>query len=268
MADIRKFVTSVQERYGMRPVVPFEQPIEIGDIGTIGADGAWNPVSTTRRRFNVVPAGIRRTKDGNGIWSASSGKDVTFKAYADGEVSRLVSRVADAKARAEVTFDSSSSFVFAAKNVSIRSATEVGDVIEAIRRAYHERDTRPESERWYKEYMFIFAVGDANTFTAMLANRKGTTVAVTASGKVGPIPITPASLAASVTIGISSSELTKVSEARAKGRFYRAYRLTPSILKRWDDEPWGEVRGITTGETPPRPTFADTFEDAPVLSGQ
>ena len=185
MADVRKFVTSVQERYGMRPVVPFEQPIEIGDIGTLGPDGAWNPVSTTRRRFSVAPTGIRTTRDGSGVWSASLGKDVSFKAYAEGEVSQLVSSVADARARAEITFESSSSFVFAAKNVTIRSATEVGDVIEAIRRAYHERDRRPESERWYKEYVFVFGVGDADAFTAMLANRKGTTVAVTASGKVG-----------------------------------------------------------------------------------
>lgn len=261
MADVRKFVASVQERYGMRPVVPFEQPIEIGDIGTVGADGAWNPVSTTTRRFNVAPAGIRATKDGSGVWSATSGKDVSFKAYAEGEVSQLISRIADAKARVEVTFDSSSSFVFAAKNVTIRSATEVGDVIEAIRRAYHERDKRPESERWYKEYMFVFAVGDADRFTAMLSNRKGTTVAVTASGKVGPIPVTPAGLAAGIDIGTSSDELTKINETKATGRLYRAYRLTPSILKRWDFEEWSEVRGIVTGGIPPTPSFADTFEE-------
>jgi hypothetical protein len=261
MADVRKFVTSVQERYGMRPVVPFEQPIEIGDIGTLGPDGAWNPVSTTRRRFSVAPTGIRTTRDGSGVWSASSGKDVSFKAYAEGEVSQLVSSVADARARAEITFESSSSFVFAAKNVTIRSATEVGDVIEAIRRSYHERDRRPESERWYKEYVFVFGVGDADAFTAMLANRKGTTVAVTASGKVGPVPITPAALAAGINIGISSNELTKISETRAKGRFYRAYRLVPSILTRWDDEAWSEVRGILATDVPPTPGFADTFEE-------
>lgn len=263
MADVRKFVAKVQEQYGMRPVVPFEQPIEIGDVGSIGSDGAWNPISTTGRRFNVAPADIRTTKDGSGIWSASSGNDVSFKAYAEGAVSQLVSSVADAKARAEITFGSSSSFVFAARNVTIRSATEVGDVIEAIRRAYHERDTRPESERWYKDYLFVFAVGDADRFTAMLANHKGTTVAVTASGKAGPIPVTPAGLAAGVQIGISSTELTRINETRAKGRFYRAYRLMPSILKRWDYEEWGEVRGIVTAEAPPTPSFAETFEMAP-----
>ena len=261
MADVRRFVAIVQERYGMRPVVPFEQPIEIGDIGTLGPDGAWNPVSTTGRRFDVAPSGIRRTKDGSGIWSASSGDDVSFRAYAEGAVSRLVSSVADARARAEITFESSSSFVFAAKNVTIRSATEVGDVIEAIRRAYHERDRLPESGRWYKDYLFVFAVGDAETFTAMLANRKGTTVAVTASGTAGPIPITPAGLAAGIKIGISSDELTRISESRATGRFYRAYRLKPSILTKWNGEAFGEVRGVMPAGIPPTPSFAETFEE-------
>ncbi len=260
MADVRRFVASVQERYGMRPVVPFEQPIEIGDIGTIGADGAWNPVSTTKHRFDVTPTGMRKTKHGSGVWSASSGKDVSFKAFADGQVSELVSTIADAKARAEVTFGSSSSFVFAAKDVTIRSATEVGDVIEAIRRAYHERDRRPESERWYKEYVFVFAVGDADRFTAMLANRGGTTVAISASGKIGPVPITPAELAGGIDIGITSNELTRINQTGAKGRFYRAYRLKPSILKSWDDEPWGEVRGMLPEDVPPTPSLDEAFD--------
>jgi hypothetical protein len=47
MSDVRGFVADVQERYGLRPVVPFEQP-----------------VSTTRFRFNVAPEGVRPTKDG------------------------------------------------------------------------------------------------------------------------------------------------------------------------------------------------------------
>ncbi len=263
MADVRNFVATVQELYGMRPVIPFEQPIEIGDVGTLGSDGSWNPISTTSRRFNVAPGSIRTTKDGSGTWSASSGHDVSFKAYAEGAVSPLLSSVADAKARAEITFGSSSSFVFAAKNVTIRSATEVGAVIEAIRRAYHERDRRPESERWYKDYLFVFALGDADRFTAMLANHKGTTVAVTASGKAGSIPVTPAGLAAGITIGISSTELMRINETKAKGRFYRAYRLMPSILKRWDQEEWGEVKGVVRGEAPPVPSFAETFETAP-----
>jgi hypothetical protein len=104
MVDVGGFVNAVQQEYGMRPVVPFEHAIAVGDIGRLGRDGTWDPVSTTRHRFNCVPEGVRKARDGHGTWSASSGKDVTFKAYAKGQTSKLVSQVADAKARAEIEF--------------------------------------------------------------------------------------------------------------------------------------------------------------------
>jgi hypothetical protein len=261
MADVRKFVTSVQERYGMRPVVPFEQPIEIGDIGTLGPDGAWNPVSTTRRRFSVAPTGIRTTRDGSGVWSASSGKEVSFKAYAEGEVSQLVSSVADARARAEITFESSSSFVFAAKNVTIRSATEVGDVIEAIRRAYHERDRRPESERWYKEYVFVFGVGDADAFTAMLRESQGHDRRRdrVREGWTGPDH-------AGRTGGRHQhrdlvQRVDQDQRDQGEGSFLSrvpAGAVDPHSLGRRGLE---RGRGILATDVPPTPGFADTFEE-------
>src|SRR3954447_11842288 len=179
MSDVRGFVAAVQERYGLRPVVPLEQPVAIGDIGTIGKDGTWNPVSTTRFRFDISPERIKATRNGRGVWDASSGKDVSFKLFARGETSDLIKTVADARARAEVTFASAESFVFAAKGVTVRTATEMSRVIEAIRLAYHRRKDRPEEGRWYRDFVFVFAVGNADRLTAMLARRAGTTVAVT-----------------------------------------------------------------------------------------
>jgi hypothetical protein len=263
MSDVRGFVAAIQQRYGMRPVVPLEQPVEIGDIGTIGRDGTWNPVSTTRFRFGVAPEGIRSTKDGRGVWDASSGKDVSFKLYARGQTSELIKNVADAKARAEIAFASSKSFVFAAKGVRLRTATEMSRLIEAIRLAYHQRGDRPEQGRWYKEFAFIIAVGDAERLTAMLARRANTTVAVMGRGNVGP-PSTPAKLAAGIDIGVSSNELQGISQSKATGRLYRAYKLDPSILRRWDKEKVVEVPGFTGLESQiesPPPSFEETFKE-------
>jgi hypothetical protein len=261
MSAVRGFVATVQRHYGMRPVVPFEQPVEIGDIGRIGRDGTWEPMSTTRFRFGVAPEGIRSTKDGQGVWDASSGKDVSFKLYARGETSRLVSNVTDAKARAEITFVSSESFVFAAKGVTIRTATEVSQLIEAIRLAYHQRKDRPEEGRWHKDFVFIFSIGDAERMTAMLARQANTTVAVTGRGNVGP-PSSPAKLAAGVNIGISSNELQGINQSRATGRFYRAYRLSPSVFRRWDKEEVMEVYRFGAKLQrieEPVPSFESTF---------
>lgn len=263
MSAVRGFVTAVQASYGMRPVVPFEQPLEIGDIGTIGPDGTWNPLSTTRFRFGGAPEAIRTTKDGRGVWDLSSGKDVSFKTYARGETSQLISNVADAKARAEVSFASGESFVFAAKGVKIYTATEMSRLISAIRLAYHKRKKLPEEERWYKNFVFIFAVGDADRLTAMLAKQAQTTVAVTGRGNVGP-PSSPAQLAAGIDIGFSSNEILGINQSKATGRLYRGYKLDPSIIRKWDKEKVIEIYSFT-GSVPyveePVPTFEATFTE-------
>jgi hypothetical protein len=259
VADVGRFVSAVHERYGMRPVVPLEFPIEIGDIGRIGGDGSWKPISTVRHRFNSAPGGVRRTKDDRKIWEASSGEDVTFKAYQRGETSQLIVKPMEAKPRAEICFGSERSFVFAASEVTIRTATQVGDLIDKIRLAYHLRRRTPEDGRWYKEYVFVFAVGDAQCFTALMPKRAPTTVAVIGRGPVGP-PASPGKLARGVRFGAESDELQRVHQNDARGRFYRGYKLRASILERWREEPWRKVRDTIYFEMP-TPSFEETFEE-------
>ncbi len=259
MADVGSFISAVQERYGMRPVVPLEFPIEIGDIGTIRTDGSWKPISTVRHHFNAMPGGVRRRRDDRRVWEASSGGDVVFTAYQRGEVSALISKPAEAKPRAEICFASDSAFVFAASDVTIRTATQIGDVIDKIRLAYHQRRRRPEDGRWYKEFAFVFAVGDARSFTALLAKRAPTTVAVIGRGPVGP-PVTLAKLAAGVKFGTESDELHRAHYTDARGRFFRAYKLQPTILQRWREEPFRNVNGAVVFAVP-TPSFEETFEE-------
>lgn len=240
MANIKGFIEATQSKYAMRPVVPFQTPIEIGDIGYLGRDGVWSPVSTVRHRFGVALGGIRDHKDQKGIWEDRSGKDVKFHLFGKGQTSKLVANVADAKARTEIDFSSSRSFVFAAKTVTVRSASEFGPVIEAIRSAYHNRSHLPEDRRWDANLVFVFAVGSASRLVVILADRAKTTLAVMGSGKVGP-PATPAELTGRIEFGSSSNELQKVNVTNARHCFYRAYRLNPSILRKWRKEKLEEV---------------------------
>jgi hypothetical protein len=240
VANIDGFVQSVQSKYGMRPVIPFQTPVEIGDIGYL-RKGVWAPMSTMRHRFGVHPGDIRDEKDTRGVWEAQSGRDVNFKMYGKGETSKLVESVANASARAEIEFATARSFVFAAKGVSIRSATEFGAVIEAIRIAYHNRRRLPEDKRWDSKLVFIFAVADASRFVAILSDSANSKLVVKGKGKVGP-PATPAALTAGIEFGTQANELQKVNYSSAPNCFYRAYRLKRSIFKRWQDERLGEVR--------------------------
>jgi hypothetical protein len=240
MANTQGFIKAVQDNYGMRPVVPFQTALHIGDIGYLGSDGVWNPVSTTRQRFGVAPTGIRKQRDEHGIWTLDSGKNVKFKAYGKGQTSKLVRNVADAKARAEIEFNSARSFVFAARDVTVSSASEMSALIDAIRLAYHNRKDLPEGRAWDARLVFVFAVADAARFVAVLADQKDTAIAVTGSAKVGP-PSSPAELTAKVSFGSSSNELQKANLTNARSCLYRAYQLDPSILRRWDKEQPKEV---------------------------
>jgi hypothetical protein len=244
MTDIRGFVRAVQDKYGMRPVMPFQAPIEIGDVGHVGKDGVWRPRSTIRQRFGIAPGGIRSQSDARGVWQDQSGRNVKFHLYAKGQTSELYPNVADAKARTEIELGSARSFVFAAKGVTVQSATELDDVIKAIRTAYHNRRHLPEDRRWDKELAFIFAVGSASSFVAMLAESGNTKLAVMGRAKVGP-PAAPAELTASIRFGSESNELQKVNQRPAPKCFYRAYKLNPSILLKWTREKPQEVQFST-----------------------
>jgi hypothetical protein len=191
------------------------------------------------------------------VWEASSGEDVTFRAFRRGEVSELIPKPGEAKPRAEISFHDEHAFVFAASEITVRHATQVGDLIDRLRLAYHLRRRRPEDGRWYKEFAFVLAVADASTFTALLAKRAGTTIAVIGRGPVGP-PATPAKLAAGVKFGVESDELHRVHQTDARGRFFRAYKLTPEILERWREEPAHAVNGTIHFEVP-TPSFEETF---------
>ena len=258
MADVAGFVTQVHEHFGMRPVVPLEFPIEIGDIGTIGNDGSWRPISTVRHTFHGFPGRVRRASDGR-VWELCSGDDVSFRLYDRGETSALIPAAAHAKARTEITFRSPGSFVLAARGVTVRTATDMEALIDKIHLAYHTRRERPEDGRWYKDFAFVFEVADAERFTALLPSNGSARVAITPKGTAGP-PGTPEKLASLVRFGPGAEDLERTNQRDARGRFYRAYKLRPEVLARWREEPWTRSRGeISFGW--PTPSFEDTFAE-------
>jgi hypothetical protein len=258
VADIASFVRDVHRRYGMRPVFPLEFPIEIGDIGTIGSDGAWRPISTVRHRFNSFPGRVQRVSDER-VWEACSGDDVSFELFRRGETSALIPVQAHAKARTEIAFRSHDGFVFAARGLTVRTATDTAAMIDKIHLAYHTRRQRPEEGRWYKEYTFVFEVADAERFTAMLPERDGVRAAITPQGTTGP-PASPGKLASLVRFGPGSEDLERSNQRDARGRFYRAFKLRPDVLERWREEPATRSRGEISFSWP-TPSFDETFEE-------
>jgi hypothetical protein len=256
---IREFIETVHERYGMRPVVPFEFPIEIGDIGRIANDGSWRPITTVRQRFFGIPGRIHKARDARLIWEACSGEDVTFTTFARGEKSALVPKWVDAKPRAEIELASEDAFLFAARRITVRTALEMDDLIDKIRVAYHTRRQRPEEGRWYKEFTFVFAVGDAQRFTAILPKQAHTKIAIMSRGPVGP-PSSPTKIAGGIDLGAATAAVDGINREHAPGRFYRAYKLRNSVLARWREEPVARSNGtvVFAGQVP---SFEEAFEE-------
>jgi hypothetical protein len=219
----------------------------------------WTPISTVRHAFNGIPGRVRRTSDGR-VWEACTDGKVAFRRYGRGETSALIPAPAHAKARTEITFRSSDAFVLAARGLTIRTATDLDALIDRIHLAYHTRRERPEEGRWYKSFTFVFAVADAERFTALWpANGSGARVAITPKGAAGP-PCSPDKLASVVGFGPGAEDLERTNQRDARGRFYRAYKLRPEVLARWREEPWTRSRGVISFAWP-TPSFEETFDE-------
>jgi hypothetical protein len=258
MADTAGLVEQVRRRLGMRPVLPLEFPIEIGDIGKIGNDGFWKPLSTVRHSFHGVPERVRRASEKR-VWEASSEGTVVFERYAKGEISQLVRAPALAKARTEITFRAPDAFVLAARGVTIRTATDLDELIDKIHLAYHTRRQRPEEGRWWKEFVFVFAVADADCFTALWPTAASARVAITPKG-AAEAPASPGKLAAAIAFGTGAENVERTNQRNARGRFYRAYQLRPEVLERWREEPWTRSRDVISFAWA-TPSFEETFAE-------
>jgi hypothetical protein len=254
----------------MLPIVPLGSPIDVGHVGTLSDENQWQPVTTLQDHLHVEPEGLQIAPANEDSWESTSGKDVSFRVYAEGEASELVPQVANAKARTEVTMAKSESFVFSARNVTITSANNLTAVIKAIRWAYHERRHLSQEERWNKDWVYVFAVADAEHYAALAAKSSHTTIAAEASGDV-QLPTGPAGLSAGVEFTNSNNAYDKANEHPGHHCFYRAYKLNPSMFERWDNEEQEEISGITVvteeqqlaaWDTLPVPGREEVFEDA------
>jgi hypothetical protein len=122
---------------------PLGRQVRIGSIGYLDA-GQWIEVSTTQKHFGLA---LRILPSGRGAnsFDASSGKSFKLQTYAKAEPGQVIRAGADLQARAELTFGRERAFVMAVKHQTVRMAGELGELMAAIRDAYHHRKELPES---------------------------------------------------------------------------------------------------------------------------
>jgi hypothetical protein len=214
-------------------VEPLGSAIRMGSVGYFD-QGQWVELGTTSSFFKLklsetAGAGEPNSFDGKG------GKGLKFEAYAKGETSALSPDVAKAQARAEINFGSEDSFVMNVKNQTVKTASELGELIAAIRYAYRYRAQLPASERWEKHYAVVVGVASAESVTALSASTKNATAVVSGSASVSA-PTSPADLDASMKVSFTKESVDKLWRGPANGYAVQALKIKPSIFKRWDRE--------------------------------
>jgi hypothetical protein len=235
-------------------VEPLGTRIRRGSIGYF-SDGQWVEVSTTQKMFGISLPPEPGSGDNN-TFDGKSGKGFSFTTKAKGELSDLVPNIADAKARAEISFGSKDGFVMNVRNQTVETTRDLAELMAAIRWAYHYRTALPEGRRWDKKYAVIVGVASADSITAVSSTSANAAIVVEAAGRL-PAPSSPADLDASMKITRTKESTEKLWRGPATGYAVQALRLDPSIWKRWRNEELKYLsraeRAAAAKKAPPRP---------------
>jgi hypothetical protein len=231
--------------------MPLGSEVQLGSVGYFD-DGEWIEVATTETMFGLTLSAAPGSGQPNNF-DGKGGKGFKFETKLDGQTSELVSSVADAHARAEITFGSQGAFVMNVKNQTVAKAGALGDLMAAIRYAYRFRDTLLEGQRWEKKYGVVVGIASAESVTALSAASKDAS-AVISGGSSLPAPQAAAELHASMKVSFSRESVDQLWQGPAARYAFQALKIDPSIFKRWDREDFGyfRPREVYGGPSKPR----------------
>ncbi len=215
---------------GLILVQPLGKTIRLGAIGYFDK-GQWIPVGTTKKMFGV-DLSLAPTPPRSNSFDAKYGKRIKFEVKGKGEMSKLVTTVAQAKARAEISFGSEGAFVLNVKNQGVASIEDLADLMAAIRFAYRFRNLLPEGRRWEKKYAVVVGLANADSVTALSATDKNAFAIVTGGAKLAA-PVAPADLDARMTVSVAVGSVQKIWQVPAEGYAFQALRISPSVFKSW-----------------------------------
>jgi hypothetical protein len=203
-------------------------------LGSILAfdDGHWSHVSTVNKKFGLTVKALPPQAATTNSYSGSGGKGFSFKAYAKGSPGRLITNVADAKARAEVIFKASDAYMFAVQNQSMRTLGNLEQLYAAIQLAYHLGDVLPPEKQWHQNYAVVVSVASAKSVVISLAQSKNASLVISGSGSAGP-PATVADVSARMSFELTTESLFNSAEAPSNGFAFQLARINPKSFRVW-----------------------------------
>jgi hypothetical protein len=216
----KQFVEKVRRsEIAMRPVLPLALPVDLGHVGMISDDGAFNQLGTIGTMLGLNSLGGELPKVQSPIRvSVTSGRNVSVSFGVDAKTDGALSRFANLGGKASIEFGSSDSFFLAADGLQIRQLTEPQLLVNAMLSAY-------ERGQWKKEWYFIHRIGIARKLTVILAKEAETTVLLKAAAKVAASAVADVDLATGFKFVAATKAVTQITGGRNVAAFYDAYRV-------------------------------------------
>ncbi len=204
----------------MRPVLPLGQPLGLGSVGTIDDDGNFSYQGTigTMLGLNNLGRELEPVSLPSLQWSTTTGKDVSVGIGSRADTSGALSRFANLKGFATITFGSRDSTFIAVKGLTVRAFAEPKLFMNSMLSAY-------EDGIWTRDMVFVYRIGIARNITLVINSEAGTKVGFKASAKVAAAAAADVDLAAGFKMQIATNSVEQVSGARNLVAFYSAYRI-------------------------------------------
>lgn len=216
----KQYVEKVRKsEIGMRPVLPLALPMDLGYVGTIDESGGFNHRGTIGSMLGLnTLGGELPTQQSDMKVSITSGKSVQVGFNADAKTDGPLAQFANLRGKASISFGAENGFFAAVNGLKIRQLAEPQLLIRAVLNAY-------DQGRWGKDWAFVFRVGIAQRFTAILASEADTVVLLKASGKVAAAASSAVDVAAGFKFAASTKAVTQITGGKDTVAFYDAYRV-------------------------------------------
>lgn len=221
MSSTENFVKTVRDRLKVRPILPFGLPLSIGTIGVLEDDEFV--IRGGVGSILGVDVGETVTGEEPVNWSLTSGDDVQAQFVAAGEASRLFPGSPTVKARLDVSFKSSQSFIVSARGVQITTLKDphrlIGDMISGWRRGVFRED-----------FVLVNQVVVADRVAILCSRESDTNLQLEANADTGPVTI--GDIAGKFSISYQSRDILRL-DGRDLVTFYNGLKVDTDI--------WGNV---------------------------
>jgi hypothetical protein len=218
VSSVERLQDEIREHYGVRTVLPFGLPIEIGTVGVI--EGGQFYHRGTVEGILGEQVGRVVSNSGEVDWEFTSGQNVTVNFLASGEASALFPGSPNASARVEIGFQSAESYLASIKRPAISTIAEPVRLLDAMVKSYVEYGN------WRPEYVFINEVVTPQEAFILASRSSETKLLLEAQGVVAPVKL--ADLAGNVTLKYQNQDVVKFESAN-QAVFYNAYRVKNSF---------------------------------------